>query len=162
MFPALAYQRKWRNKWAKEWFYMKNDFKEREDIKGIIQTPIHTCFGYMRPTCYIDFEAQAAIIAFNSVCMHIRTRDLVQEYLACKTWPLRSEWEMLKMIKKDASDVEPRLFKICYKFENEFGEPCDEWLDSIEVKCSEILRNFTKPKVEALYSTKETLIELCF
>jgi hypothetical protein len=25
---------------------MMNDWKERPDIKGIIQTPIHRCFGY--------------------------------------------------------------------------------------------------------------------
>jgi hypothetical protein len=41
---ALAYQSKWSN----EWFYMKNDLKERPDIKEIIQTPIHTCFGYKK------------------------------------------------------------------------------------------------------------------
>jgi hypothetical protein len=43
---ALSYQSKWLNEWAKEWFYMKNNLKEHTDIKGIIQTPIHTCFGY--------------------------------------------------------------------------------------------------------------------
>jgi hypothetical protein len=82
IFPALAYQSKWPNECAKEWFYIKNDLKERSDFKGIIQTPIHTCFGYKRPTCYINFEAQAAIVAFNVVCTHIGTRDLVQDYLA--------------------------------------------------------------------------------
>jgi hypothetical protein len=43
---ALAYQSKWSNACAKEWFYMKNNLKEHTHIKGIIQTPIHTCFGY--------------------------------------------------------------------------------------------------------------------
>jgi hypothetical protein len=35
------------------------------------------------------------------------------------------------MSEKDASDAEPGLVKLCYKykFENKFGEPCDEWLD---------------------------------
>jgi hypothetical protein len=150
MFLALAYQSKWLNEWTKEWFYMNNDLKEREDSKGIIQTPINTCFEYNKLTCYIDFEAQAAIVSSNIVCTHIGTRDLVQEYLVFKTWPLRSEWDMTE---KDASDVEPRLIKLRYKyrFEDEFGEPCDRWLGSIEAKCKEILGNYNKPKVEALY-----------
>jgi hypothetical protein len=46
MFLAPTYQSKWLNEWAREWFYMKNDLNERTDIKGIIQTPIVTCFGY--------------------------------------------------------------------------------------------------------------------
>ncbi|KAL5663822.1 hypothetical protein ACJX0J_023930, partial [Zea mays] len=65
LFSALAYRCKWLNEWAKEWFYMKNDLKERTGIKGIIQTPIHACFGYEKLNCYINFEAQAAIVAFN-------------------------------------------------------------------------------------------------
>jgi hypothetical protein len=152
MFPALAYQSKWPNEWAGV-FYMKNDLKEREDIKGIIQTPIHTCFGYKKPTCYIDFEAQAAMVAFNVVCTHIRTRGLIQEYLAFKTWSLRSEWKMPKMTEKDASNVEPGLIRLRYKyrFKDKFGELCDDWLGSIEAKCNEILGNYSKPEAEALY-----------
>jgi hypothetical protein len=36
IFPAHAYRRKWPNACVKEWFYMKNDLKEREDVKEII------------------------------------------------------------------------------------------------------------------------------
>jgi hypothetical protein len=57
MFLALAYRSKWPNEWAKEWFYMKNNLKERAEVKDIIQTPIPTSFGYKRLTCYINFEA---------------------------------------------------------------------------------------------------------
>jgi hypothetical protein len=60
---------------------------------------------------------------------------------------------MLKMSEKDTSDAEPRLVRLCYKckFEKEFGEPCNEWLDSIEEKCNETLGNYTKPEAEALH-----------
>jgi hypothetical protein len=99
MFPALAYRSKWLNEWANERFYMKNDLKERVDIKDIIQTPIHTIFGYKRPICYINFEAQASIVAFNVVCTHIGMRNLVQEHLAFNILPLRAEWSMPEMTK---------------------------------------------------------------
>jgi hypothetical protein len=48
---------------------------------------------------------------------------------------------MPKMSEKHTSDAEPGLVRLQYKymFEEEFGEPCDEWLDSIEEKCNEIL-----------------------
>jgi hypothetical protein len=72
--------------------------------------------------------------------------------LVFKIWPLRAEWEMLKMSEKDASDTEPGLVRLHYKynFKDEFGKPCDEWLDSIEAKCNEILGNYSKPEAEAL------------
>ena len=58
---------------------MKNDLTTRADISRIIQTP------YKKPTCYINFEAQATIDAFNAIYTHVGMRDLVQEFLAFKT-----------------------------------------------------------------------------
>lgn len=36
----------------------------------------------------MNFEAQAAMVAFNAVC---NTRDLVQKHLVFNIWPLRDE-----------------------------------------------------------------------
>jgi hypothetical protein len=146
MFLTLAYRTKWPNEWTKEWFYMKNDLNEQTDITGIIQTHIVTSFRY-KSQCVTSSSKP-----FNVVCTHNGTRGLVQEFLAFKTWPLLIEWEMSKMSEKDASDVEPGLVRLCYKykFEDEFREPSDGWLDYIEAKCNEILGNYSKPEVEAL------------
>jgi hypothetical protein len=59
---------------------------------------------------------------------------------------------MPKMCEKDASNVEPGLVRLRYnyKFEDEFGEPSDGWLDYIESKCNEIHGNYRKPEDEAL------------
>jgi hypothetical protein len=59
---------------------------------------------------------------------------------------------MLEMLKKYASDAEPGLVRLRYKykFEDEFGEPSDGWLDYVEAKCNEILGNYSKPEAEAL------------
>jgi hypothetical protein len=65
---------------------------------------------------------------------------------------LAAEWDMPKVSEGDASDVEPGLIRLrCkYKFEDEFGEPIDGWLDFVEAKCIEILDNFSKSEAEAL------------
>jgi hypothetical protein len=34
-----------------------------------------------------------------------------------------------------------------FKFKKHFKEPCQEWLDTIEVMCNEILGNYTKKKI---------------
>ncbi|KAL5676833.1 hypothetical protein ACJX0J_012964 [Zea mays] len=34
-------------------------------FEGEALTPIITCFGYKKLTCYINFEAQAVIVGFN-------------------------------------------------------------------------------------------------
>jgi hypothetical protein len=35
-----TFWKKWLGSWMKQWFYVKNDLSEREDVKGIIQHPI--------------------------------------------------------------------------------------------------------------------------
>ena len=44
----------------KEWFYVKNDLKAREDIKEIIMCPIWSRFGLRKPKVEIDEAAEAA------------------------------------------------------------------------------------------------------
>jgi hypothetical protein len=102
--------------------------------------------------CYVNFEAQAIIVAFNDVSTYIGTRDLVQEYLAFKMWLWTAKWDIPKVAEGDALDVEPELIRLRYKyrFEDEFEEPNDGWLDYVEAKCNEIIGNFSKSEVEAL------------
>jgi hypothetical protein len=64
---------------------------------------------------------------------------------------LAAEWDMQKVSEADASDAEPRLIRIRYKyrFEDDFGEPSDGWLDYVEAKCNEILGNFSKSEAKS-------------
>jgi hypothetical protein len=63
-----------------EWFYVKNDLIEREDIKEIIQRPIWSRFDLRRPKVVIDQNDEACQKAFSNVCAFIGTRDIVQEH----------------------------------------------------------------------------------
>jgi hypothetical protein len=77
------------------------------------------------------------------VAEQINTRYLVQEYLAYRVSPTLSEWSMpkLKEIRK-----KNELVRLPYrfKFEKQFKEPCQEWLEMIETMCNKILGNYTK------------------
>jgi hypothetical protein len=95
-YPMPTVRKKWSGSWMKQWFYVKNDSSEREDVKGIIQRPIWSCFYIRRPLIAIVNEVQACLMAFNTVCTYIGTRDLVQEHITFKVWPLVNEWEMPK------------------------------------------------------------------
>jgi hypothetical protein len=57
-------------------------------VKGIIQRPIRSRFGIRRPSIAGGNETQESLMAFNTVCTYIGTRDLVQEHIAFKVWPL--------------------------------------------------------------------------
>jgi hypothetical protein len=48
-YPVPTFRKRWPGAWMQEWFYVKNDLVEREDIKGIIQRPIWSRFGIRRP-----------------------------------------------------------------------------------------------------------------
>jgi hypothetical protein len=80
----------------KQWFYVKNDLSEREDVRGIMQRTIRSRFGIRRPSIASGNEVQACLMAFNMVCTYIGTRDLVREHIAYKVWPLVNDWEMPK------------------------------------------------------------------
>jgi hypothetical protein len=43
----------------KEWFYVKNDLKAREDIKDIIMRPIWSRFGLQKSKVKIDEVIEA-------------------------------------------------------------------------------------------------------
>jgi hypothetical protein len=49
-----------------QWFYVKNDLSEREDVKGVIQHTIRSRFGIWRPSIADGNEAQACLMAFNT------------------------------------------------------------------------------------------------
>jgi hypothetical protein len=85
-----TFRKRWPGAWMQEWFYVKNDLVEREDIKGIIQRPIWSHFGIRRPSLALGNDIQACQAAYNLVCTYIGTRDLVQEHIAYKVWPLGS------------------------------------------------------------------------
>jgi hypothetical protein len=44
-YPVPTFRKRWPRVWMEEWFYVKNNLIEREDIKGIIQRPIWARFG---------------------------------------------------------------------------------------------------------------------
>jgi hypothetical protein len=62
------------------------------------------------------------------VAKQISTRDLVQEYLANRTYPTSSGWGMPK---KREAGKKHELVRLAYrfKFEKQFKKPCKEWLD---------------------------------
>jgi hypothetical protein len=62
---------------------------------------------------------------------------------------------MLELKDNIASVDEHELirWRYTYKFESIFGDPCDEWLEAIEVRCNEILGNFNKKENETLTAT---------
>jgi hypothetical protein len=87
-------RKRWPGAWMQEWFYVKNDLVEREDIKGIIQRPIWSHFGIRRLPLVLRNDIQACQAAYSTICTYICTRDLVQEHIAYGVWPLSSGWEM--------------------------------------------------------------------
>jgi hypothetical protein len=109
----------------KQWFYVKNDLVEKEDVKDIIQHPIQSCFGIRRPSIVNSDKAQACLVAFITVCSYIGTRDLVQEHIAFKVWTLVNGWEMPKETTDSSTECGLIYLKYTYCYKNQFGEPDD-------------------------------------
>jgi hypothetical protein len=86
---------------------------------------------------------QVALGEFLVIAEHIGTRHLVQEFLAFRVFPTLKEWDMPKL-KGEKKEKELVRLPYYYKFKKHFKEPCQEWLDTIEVMCNEILGNYSK------------------
>jgi hypothetical protein len=134
----------------KEWFYVKNDLKTREDIKDIIMRPIWQRFGLRKPKVDIDEAAEECQRAFGVVCSFIGTRDLIQEHIAFRVWPVVEIWEMPKeTIGKPDEDGLVRL-KYTFRYGDKFVELDDDWLKCIEATSDELLGSYSKAEDTAL------------
>jgi hypothetical protein len=140
-FPVISYRSKWAAGWKSEWFYVKVD----DNKEKLVQSPLELIFGETRPLCNMAPEGitQQALDEFRIISEHISTRDLVQEFLAFRVFPSLKEWEMPKLV---GEKKEGELVRLPYyfKFKKYFKAPCQEWLDTIEVMCNEILGNYSK------------------
>jgi hypothetical protein len=140
-FPVISYRSKWPTGWKSEWFYVRVD----EDEDKLVQSPLELIFGETRPSCNMlpRSPSQIALAEFRVIADHIGTRDLVQEFLAFRVFPTLKEWEMPKLEGKKKKGELVRL-PYHFKFKKLFKVPCQEWLDTIEVMCNEMLGNYSK------------------
>jgi hypothetical protein len=148
-----TFRKRWPGAWIQEWFYVKNDLVEREDIKGIIQRPIWSCFGIRRPSAALGNKIQACQATFNKICTYIGTRDLVQEHIAYRLWPLSSGWEMPKEAAAGSSKGGLVYLKYTFKYRSQFDEPNDDWLDAIEATSDELLGAYSRAKDDVMTTT---------
>jgi hypothetical protein len=91
-------------------------------------------------------KAQACLVAFNTVCSYIGTRDLVQKHIAFKAWHLVNEWEMLKETTDSSSEGGLVHLKYTYCYISQFDEVNDKRLEAIEATVDDLLGAYTKTK----------------
>jgi hypothetical protein len=139
-YPVLTFQKRWSGARMQVWFYMKKRLGYKgEDIKENIQRPIWSRFGIRRPSTALGNDTQACQAAFNTICTYIGTRDLVQEHIAYRVWPLASGWEMPKEAAAGSNEGGLVYLKYTFKYRSQFDEPNDDWLDAIEATSDEFL-----------------------
>jgi hypothetical protein len=148
--PVPTFRKRWPGDWMTEWFYVKNDLKTREDIKDIIMRPIWQRFGLRRPKVEMDEAAEECQRAFGVVCSFIGTRDLVQEHIAFRIWPLVEKWEMPKETVRETDEGGLVRLKYTFQYGDKLVEPDDDWLKSIEAIGDELLGLYSKAEDTAL------------
>jgi hypothetical protein len=100
----------------------------------------------------IDGNVEACQRAFSTMCAFIGTRDLIQEHISFRVWPLVESWDMPKETTADSSESGLVRLKYTFKFREKFDEPNDDWLKCIEATSDEILRAYSKAKDNALFA----------
>jgi hypothetical protein len=95
---VIGYRTKWPTWWTNDWFYIKADEKRREKLMTMVMSPMRLSFRMTRTFCHMQLGSpcQLAEVDFRVVAAEISTRDLVQDYLANKTFLTSSGWGMSK------------------------------------------------------------------
>jgi hypothetical protein len=148
--PVPTFRKRWPRAWMEEWFYVKNDLIAREDIKEVIMRPIWSRFDLRKPKVEIDDTAEACQKAFGTVCSFIGTRDLIQEHIAFRVWPLVESWEIPKETITKSSEGDLVQLKYTFSYGDKFDEPNDDWLKCIEATSDELLGAYSKEEDNAL------------
>jgi hypothetical protein len=89
------------------------------------------------------------------VCAFIGTRDLIQEHIAFKVWPLVESWEMPKETTTESSENGLVRLKYTFRFRERFDEPNDDWFKCIEATSDELLGAYSKAEDNALSAAFE-------
>jgi hypothetical protein len=124
--PVPTFWKRWPRAWMEEWFYIKNDLKKREDIKEVIQRPIWSRFGLRRTKVDIDGDVEECQKAFSTMCSFIGMRDLIQEHIVFRVWPLVESWDMSKETTAESSEGGLVQLKYSFRFREKFDEPDDD------------------------------------
>ena len=83
------------------------------------------------------------------MCNFIGTRDLVQEHIAYRVWPLVNDWEMPKEAAAGSRQGGLVYLKYTFRYNEQFDEPNDEWLNCIEAASDELLGAYTRAEDDA-------------
>jgi hypothetical protein len=68
----------------------------------------------------VETKCKCVLMAFNTVCTYISTRDLVHEHIAYKVWPLVSDWEMPKETAAGSSEGGLVYLRYTYRYRSQF------------------------------------------
>ena len=85
-------------------------------------------------------------------CAFIGTRDIIQEHIAYRVWPLVEIWDMLKETTAESSEGGLVRLKYTFRFGEKFDEPNDDWLKCIEATSDALLGTYTRAEDDALSS----------
>jgi hypothetical protein len=103
----------------------------------------------------IEDDVEACQKAFSNVCAFIGTRDIIQEHITYRVWPLVDSWEMPKETTAESSEGGLVRLKYTFRFKEKFDEPNDDWLKCIEATSDELLGTYSKAEDDALSAAFE-------
>jgi hypothetical protein len=106
--------------------------------------------AFRKPKVEIDEATEGCRRAFGTICSFIGTRDLIQEHIAFRVWPLVEKWEMPKESITKTGEGELVRLKYTFRYEGKFVESDDDWLKCIEATSDELLGPYSRTEDNAL------------
>jgi hypothetical protein len=92
--PVTAYKNKWPSDWTSFWFYHKVALDDATQSHNLITDKIRN----LGDTPRVDVDEMEDRLAFVAMLWEVSkvygTRDITEEYVACRCWPLKARWSI--------------------------------------------------------------------
>nr|XP_034583466.1 uncharacterized protein LOC117846414 [Setaria viridis]XP_034583473.1 uncharacterized protein LOC117846414 [Setaria viridis] len=143
---TFAQRNKWDNAWLTHWFYVKIE------MAGLgTGFPFYAQYGPMDLLTTPSFIQTALVTkceaAYRVARPLISGRDLVEEYVAARVWPLSADFaKPLELVEKKVSWSEKIVSFPCFELNKDEVGDLDLYIQSVEDMAYEILGPVTPPE----------------
>ncbi|RLN41192.1 hypothetical protein C2845_PM01G00230 [Panicum miliaceum] len=99
--PVTAYKNKWPVDWTSHWFYHKVTLDLETRSHPLVTDWIRNLGDTPRLVAE-ETEGRLGFVAMlRQISKVFSTRDIVEEYVSCRCWPLKFEWSIRGWLPKD-------------------------------------------------------------
>ena len=99
--PVPASKNKWANDWSSYWFYHKVTLDPATRTHPLVVDSIAALGDVPKAACHVRAEDEVLLSLLRKLSKTFRTRDIIEEFVACGCFPARAGWDISSWLAED-------------------------------------------------------------